>query len=278
MIKCIFTSSTSACLEWQNNLPYYTEKEYTILLDGKQVGTYKTNIFSLFDLLPNTTYEISVKDTDIVVQVQTKAETNCFSVKQFGAVGDGVTDDTVAIQTAINCLPVGGRLVIPEGNYITAPLCLKSDITIDLQKGATLTAHTDKSRYPLIPGELMDLVTGEAVQVGTWEGNPVRMHQALIFAEYVSNVNIVGQGTLEGNAHNIGWWIDVKNQPNGRPRLVFLNKCSNITFHGITGQNSGSWQFHPYLSSPRKLGNPRHRLIRISWNRSLTSSLSFEKK
>ncbi|MBQ8505103.1 MAG: glycoside hydrolase family 28 protein, partial [Clostridia bacterium] len=63
MLKPIFTSSTSICMEWQNNLPYYTEKEYTILLDGKQVGTYKTNIFSLFDLLPSTTYEISVKDT-----------------------------------------------------------------------------------------------------------------------------------------------------------------------------------------------------------------------
>ncbi len=248
MIKTIFTSSTSICLEWQNDLPYYAQNEYSVLVDGKHYGSFNTNVFSLFNLSPNTTYDIAIEHTDIRLNVTTCAETNCFSAEQFGAVGDGVTDNTVAIQTAINCLPVGARLVFPEGNYVTAPLCLKSDITIELKKGAMLTAHTDKSRYPLIPGEVCDLVTGDAVQLGTWEGNPVSMHQALIFGEHLSNVNIVGQGTLEGNAHNIGWWIDVKNQPNGRPRLVFLNNCSNVTFHGITGQNSASWQFHPYFS------------------------------
>ena len=249
MIKCIFASSTSLCLEWQNNLPYYTEGNYTVLLDGKEIGTFNTNIFSLFDLSPNTTYNISIKDTNVSLQVATQAETACLSIEQFGAVGDGVTDNTMAIQTAINCLPTGGRLVVPQGNFVTAPLCLKSNITLDLQKGATLTAHLDKNRYPVIPGELADLVTGQMVQLGTWEGNPVSMRQAFIFGEHLANVNIVGQGTLEGNAHNIGWWIDVKNQPHGRPRLVFLNNCSNVTIHGITGQNSGAWQFHPYFSN-----------------------------
>lgn len=249
MIKCIFTSSTSACLEWQNNFPYYAEGDYTVLLDGKEQGTFNTNVFSLFDLAPNTTYNLAIKGKDVSLQITTQSETACLSIEQFGAVGDGITDNTMAIQTAINCLPVGGRLVVPQGNFVTAPLCLKSNITLELQKGATLTAHTDKSRYPVVPGELADLVTGEMVQLGTWEGNPVNMHQAFIFGEHLSNVNIVGQGTLEGNAHNIGWWIDVKNQPNGRPRLVFFNNCSNVTIHGITGQNSGAWQFHPFFSN-----------------------------
>ena len=247
MIKCIYASSASLCLEWQNNLPYYAKKEYVVTLNGKEYGTFDTNVFSLFDLAPNTTYDIAIKGTDVSLQVATLAETNCFSIEQFGAVGDGITDNTVAIQTAINCLPSGGRLVVPEGTFVTAPLCLKSNITLELKKGATLLAHTDKQRYPLVPGEIADLVTGEAVQVGTWEGNPATMHQAFIFGEHLSNVNIIGQGTIDGNAQNVGWWIDVKNQPNARPRLVFFNKSSNVTIHGITGQNSGAWQFHPYF-------------------------------
>ena len=56
MIKTLFLSSTSACFEWQNNLPYYHEGEYTILLDGKEVFKGSTNVFSLFDLTPNTKY------------------------------------------------------------------------------------------------------------------------------------------------------------------------------------------------------------------------------
>ena len=38
-------------------------------------------------------------------------------VRAFGAVGDGVTDDTAAIQTAINSLTTGQRLIIPAGSY-----------------------------------------------------------------------------------------------------------------------------------------------------------------
>ena len=247
-MKLIFLSSVSAAFEWQNDLPYYTEREYTVYLNGKEAYRGNTNVFSLFGLAPGTEYTVTSDMSDVELTFVTKSEPCALSVRDFGAVGDGVTEDTVAIQTAINCLPRGARLVFPEGKYLCAPLCLKSHITLELKSGAVILGSPDKSRYPVIPGELPDLNGGESVHLGTWEGNAVNMHQALIFAEHAEDITVVGPGLVDGNAQEAGWWIDVKKYPIGRPRLLFFNRCDGIHVHGIVAQNSASWQLHPYFS------------------------------
>ena len=248
MIKTLFTSSTSACFEWQNDLPYYNSEEYEIMLNGKKVYTGNTNVFSLYGLMPGETYSLTSPSFEGTFEFTTKTETAALNVCDFGAIGDGVSDDTVALQTAINCLPKGGRLYFPAGTYLTAPLCLKSHITLDIPEGATILGVTDKSRYPVIPGKTIDIVSGEEHFFGTWEGNTIPMHQALIFAEYAEDITIVGQGKIDGNAEAAGWWINVKQYTVGRPRLMFFNRCDGIRVHGIHACNSASWQMHPYFS------------------------------
>ena len=225
MLSKLFVSSTSAAFEWQNELPYYTDKEYVINLDGAEAYRGNTNVFSIFGLKPDTEYRLTSDMLEGELVFKTLAESCALSVLDFGAKGDGVTDDSVALQTAINCLPRGGRLVFPKGVYSTAPLCLKSHITLELCEGAVILGSTDKSRYPVIPGEIPDLVKGETVHLGTWEGNAVAMHQALIVAEHAEDITIVGPGTIDGNAQNSEWWVDVKKYPIGRPRLLFFNRC-----------------------------------------------------
>lgn len=249
MLKELFVSSVSAAFEWQNDLPYYTESEYTIYLNGREAYRGNTNVFSLFGLSPSTEYRVTSDATDSELVFVTRGESCAISVLEFGAVGDGQTDDTVAIQTAINCMPKGARLVFPRGTYLTAPLCLKSHITIDLNEGATILGSTDKAKYPIIPGEIPDLDGGDTVHFGSWEGNAVRMHQALLFAEHADDITIVGPGSVDGNAQKAGWWINVKQYPIGRPRLLFFNRCDGVHIHGIFAANSASWQFHPYFSS-----------------------------
>ena len=249
MIKTLFTSSTSACFEWQNDLPYYKEKEYTIYLNGKEAYRGNTNIFSLFDLTPNTEYTITASDGSAEHKFSTKTESAVVNVRDFGAVGDGITDDTVAIQTALNCLPTDARLYFPKGTYLCGAICLKSHITLDIPEGATLLGSTDRAKYPIIPGKILDMRSGDELHFGTWEGNAVPMHQALLFAQHAEDISIVGRGTVNGNAEVAGWWINVKDQPYGRPRLMFFNRCNNINVHGIHGCNSASWQMHPYFSS-----------------------------
>lgn len=249
MIKTLFVSSTSVCLEWQNDLPYYKEKEYVIFLDGVQVFSGSSNVFSIFNLKPDTEYTITSPDLVGEHKFKTKFETAAVNVRDFGAVGDGITNDTVAIQIAINCLPRGGRLYFPEGRYLVSPLCLKSHITLDVSEGACILGSPDKSVYPVIPGVAADIVTGEENHFGTWEGNAVSMHQALIFAAHAEDITIVGRGCIDGNAEKGGWWINVKEHPHGRPRLMFFNRCENVHVHGIHGCNAASWQMHPYFSN-----------------------------
>ena len=248
MINLLFTSSTSACFEWQNDLPYYKEKEYVISLNGKEAYRGNTNIFSLFNLKAGETYTITSPDLEGEFVFTTKTESCAVNVRDFGAMGDGVTDDSVAIQTAINCLPRHGRLYFPEGTYLTSPICLKSHITLDIPKNSKILGSPDKKRYPVIPGKILDMESGEELHFGTWEGNAIPMHQALIFAEHAEDISIVGEGVVDGNAPEAGWWIDVKSHTVGRPRLIFFNRCSDVHVHGVHACDSASWQMHPYFS------------------------------
>ena len=125
MIKALFIGSVSACFELDNDSAYYNDYEYTVKLNGREVLSGNTNVFSLFDLEPHTDYTVEVTCHD-PLSFKTAKETAAVSVKDFGAVGDGVADDTLSIQTAVNCLPAGGRLRFPEGTYLTGPINLKS--------------------------------------------------------------------------------------------------------------------------------------------------------
>lgn len=249
-MKLLFTSPVSACFELENDAPYYAPVHYTVWLDGEKYMESDSNVFSLFSLRPATAYRLKVTGEGMEEELAftTKAVTAGVNVKDFGALGDGVADDTVTIQAAIHCLPEGGLLHFPAGTYRTGPLALKSHITLSLGEGAVLLGDTDRSHYPVIPGELNDLFTGEPRVYGAWEGNAVPMCQALIFAEHARDITVVGPGTVDGNAQNSEFWTRFKEFAVARPRLFFFNRCENVTVHGVIAQNSASWQFHPFFS------------------------------
>ena len=243
----LYVSSVSACFELENSSPYYSETAYDVTVNGAPaLMGERTNVFSLFDLEPGETYSVAVGGETIIFTTAT--ETGCISVKDFGAAGDGVIDDTAAIQCAIDCCPTGGRVTVPAGTYFVRPLVLKSDMTLELKKGATLLADTCEEHYPILPGSVSDARTGEELHFSSWEGNPFPCRQSFISAHYAKNIAIVGQGVIDGNAINGNWWVDVKKRTIGRPKLVWLNKCENVMFHGILGRNSACWNFHPFFS------------------------------
>nr|MBQ8244740.1 glycoside hydrolase family 28 protein [Oscillospiraceae bacterium] len=243
---CLYTSSVSACFELENSSPYYAENTFDVTVNGAPaLQGVRTNVFSLFDLAPETEYTVAVGDCSLTIK--TKSEAACISVRDFGAAGDGVSDDTTAIQNAIHACPRNGRVVVPAGTYAVRPLVLKSDMTLDLKEGAVLLGDPCEEHYPLLPGEIQDAQTGNELQISSWEGNPFPCRQSFISAFYAENITIVGQGVIDGNAQNSTWWNNVKTRKIGRPKLVFFNHCENVTFHGILGRNSACWNFHPFF-------------------------------
>lgn len=246
MFKLLYCSSTSACFELQNDAPFYAPEKFELRLNGASAGTFDSNVFSAFSLSPDTEYTAEVGGDKLTFR--TKTETAAINVKDFGAVGDGVTEDTTAIQTAIHFLPKGGRLYFPAGTYLTLPLALKSHITIELSAEAVILGSTDRSRYPVIPGKALDIVTGEDHEFGIFEGQVMDMYQALLHAEFCEDITVIGPGALDGNAQNGDWWQVYKRDPIARPRILFTNRCSKIRFHGVQVRNSAAWQVHPFFS------------------------------
>ena len=156
----LYASSVTACFDLENTSPYYAHCAYDVAVNGAPalLGV-RTNVFSLFDLEPEKEYSVVVGEESITFT--TSGETGCISVKDFGAIGDGAADDTDAIQNAIHCCPVGGRVTVPAGTYYVRPLVLKSHITLELKEGALLLADTCEEHYPILPGSVSDARTGE---------------------------------------------------------------------------------------------------------------------
>jgi polygalacturonase len=168
-------------------------------------------------------------------------------VRAYGAKGDGATKDTAAIQAAIDaCAKKGGGTVrLTAGTYVSAPIELKSNITLQLDQGATLLGSPDHADYP--PQTEFRLPDT----------------QPLVSALDAENIAITGQGTIDGNGQS--WWDEARsNHDHGilgsghpRPKLVIFDHCKHVRVEGVTVQNSPMWQLVPYYSDDVTIRNVR---------------------
>lgn len=246
----VLTTSTSATFELENNDVYNTSYEYDVLLNDELVlNEISKNVFSLYNLKPHTEYKVELVGPDwhqSSLKFRTEKETICLNVKRFGTKGDGVTDDTQAIQAAIMSCPEGGRVLIPAGIYHVKTAFLKSNMTLELAKGAMLTYNGAFDQGAMLPGYTLNS-QDEEYYLGSWEGNPLDTYTALIQGVNVENVNIIGEGVLEGSGAN--WWDYPKVRKGAwRPRLFQMIHSKNVHVQGITVQNAPSWTIHPLFS------------------------------
>ena len=166
--------------------------------------------------------------------------------RAFGAKGDGVTKDTAALQRAIDtCVVKGGTVQLTAGKYLSAPIVLKSNVTLQLDKGATLLGSPDHGDYPAITMfHLPDL-------------------QGLVSATNATNVAITGEGTIDGNGES--WWQEARSirgsgilgSAHPRPKLILFDHCKMVRIEGVTIQNSPMWQVVPYYSDNVVIHNVR---------------------
>lgn len=143
---------------------------------------------------------------------------NTFDVANFGAIGDGSTVDTSAIQDAINAAAAagGGTVQIPdlsEGVYLAGALNLSSDINLDVAAGATLRMLPEPEYYSNV----------------SHTGTP------FITVRSANNVEISGGGTIDGNGAS-GWWANYTTL--NRPDLIRLSSDNIVEITGVTIENS----------------------------------------
>ena len=245
-MKLLFLSCVSACLEIGDPTPYYAAQPYHVFLNGRRVYTdKKENVFSLFDLSPATAYTVQAGDKSLCFTTPgIRARLN---VRELGAAGDGVKDDTAALQRAVDACPPGGLVEIPAGEYRLVSLSLKSHLTLHLCAGARLKGDPDPARYPVLPATRP--VDGREVPVSVWEGTLMPSYAHTLMGYGLEQVQVVGRGTVDSNAQNGPWWQD-RYQTDlacARPRAVFFNACRQLGFHGITVENSAAWSVHPFF-------------------------------
>lgn len=152
-----------------------------------------------------------------------------FSVVDFGAVGDGATLDTDAINQAVaQCSQAGGgQVLFPPGKYLSGTVHLKSNVTLVLQAAATLVGSDNLDSYAYFrpPAD-----THEAKFRPQW-------HRGLILGVDAENVAIVGDGVIDGARVF---------DPNGEERMrgphtVLLGDCTDVTIRGVTIRDSANY-------------------------------------
>lgn len=255
-VKSVMVTARSAVIEIADGGKYFARAAYRVRVNGTEVLTADKTIVSLYDLKPDSDYTVEVfvgGSKKGGVKLRTAHEFVTLDVRRFGAKGDGVQDDTHAIQAAVLACPGDSRVLIPAGTYRITSLFLKSHTRIELAEGAELKAFTDREKFPVFPGMIESYDEEEQYNLGSWEGNPLPMYTGIICGVDVEDVVIYGRGTINGNASKGDWWKNPKGYKDVfRPRLFFINGCRNVILQGVTCCNSPSWTLHPYFSSDLK--------------------------
>jgi len=212
------------------------------------------------------------EQTDILNRIKSPAfPQREFDISKFGAVEGGKKDSTDAIAKAIAACSAagGGRVVVPEGVFLTGAIHLKSSVNLHVMKNATLLFNHDPKLY--LP-----------VVFTRWEGTECMNYSPFIYAFEQTNIAISGGGTLDGNANCDFWgnWsgkggcgkkgeptqaqarnelvasadkdVPVKDRVFGegrwlRPQFIQPYRCTNVLIEGVTIRNSPMWEINPVL-------------------------------
>ena len=127
--------------------------------------------------------------------------TKRFLVTDFGAVGDGKTVNTKAIQAAIDkCAATkkGGVVVVPKGTFLSGAIFLKQGANLLVEKDGVLKGTTNPDDYPQIQTR--------------WEGTEEMYTASFVNAEGVTGLTISGEGTIDGSGEE---WV--QKNPYRRP-------------------------------------------------------------
>lgn len=160
-------------------------------------------------------------------------------ISDHGAVGDGKTLNTKAIQATIDdcARSGGGTLVVPQGVFVTGSLFLKQGVNLCVEKDGVLKGSQDTNDYPWIDTRIAGL--------------EMKWPAALVNADSVTNLQLTGEGTIDGSGQR--WWHDYwsaraaetnDTDPHfkvARPRLVHIIRSQKIVVRDLLLKDSAFW-------------------------------------
>jgi polygalacturonase len=206
-----------------------------------------------------------------------------FSIKDYGAVGDGQTLNTNAFAKAIEACNKagGGKVIVPAGLWLTGPIELQSNVNLVVERGALVQFTADRTQYPIIQ----------------MNGSSSYVVASPIYGSKLKNVAITGGGIIDGAGESWRpvkkskvtdshwkqlvksggvvskdgqiWWPSkeaiegedylkaLKKNKNAtaddylpardflRPYMVYIMKSENILLEGVTIRNSPKFVFYP---------------------------------
>ncbi|KAG0590053.1 hypothetical protein KC19_1G067700 [Ceratodon purpureus] len=166
-----------------------------------------------------------------------------FNLSDFGAVGDGTTDNTKCFEDAVVAIKEvaregGGQLNVGPGRWLTAPFNVTSHMTLFLAQGATVVGSQDVNLWPILP---------PLPSYGRGRELPGPRYGSLIHGQHINDFVLTGHnGTIDGQG--AWWWEQFKKKKlqYTRGRLVQFMWSSNIKITDVTLQNSPFWHLHPY--------------------------------
>ena len=177
---------------------------------------------------------IIIVQTALLLSTGTGATANPaerYVISDYGAVADGQTLNTKAIQSAIDqCMSHGGgTIVVPEGIFLSGAVFLKQGVNLHIEKGGVLKGTVNPEDYP---------------QVFTrWEGIECEWTSAFINVFDMTGVHLTGEGTIDGSGDQ---WMEryprgSKELHVGRPRLIAIQNCTYVLVSGLSLKNQACW-------------------------------------
>jgi polygalacturonase len=148
-----------------------------------------------------------------------------FIVTNYGAVGDGKTLDTAALQKTIDAAAAagGGTVLVPPGKFLTGPFKLASSINLHLVKNAAILISDDLANYPVVKERYQDSIAASGAH----------------------DLEISGEGTIDGQGN--AWWnaFRANKSMTHRPYMIKLSNCTRVRVQGVTLCNSPMFHLVP---------------------------------
>jgi polygalacturonase len=163
--------------------------------------------------------------------------TGSFDVRTYGAAGDGKAIDTAAINKSIDAAAAagGGTVLFPAGNYLSYSIHLKSNVSLQLESGATIIAADPAADG----GAGHDLPEPNPWDMYQDFGHS-HFHNSLIWGEAIENIAIVGTGRIWGRGLSKGYGPGPDaHAPGVGNKAISLKNCHNVLLRDFSILHGG---------------------------------------